>query len=83
MYRFHNVGLYCHYAAIGVGYGIAGISLNCESIPTPVAPRAGGAPARGCSLRLPLAAASLLLPLRRQRQRVRQRPLARVPCVGV
>ena len=28
MYYFHNVGLYCHYAAIGIGYGIAGLSLN-------------------------------------------------------
>jgi hypothetical protein len=27
-YRFHNIGLYCHYAGIGVGYGIAGIALN-------------------------------------------------------
>jgi len=27
-YRFHNIGLYCHYAGIGVAYGIAGICLN-------------------------------------------------------
>ena len=28
MYRFHNIGLYCHYAGIGFAYGIAGVSLN-------------------------------------------------------
>lgn len=28
MYRFHNVGLYCHYAAVGLGYGIQGLAPN-------------------------------------------------------
>jgi len=35
MYRFHNLGLYCHYAGIGFGYGIAGIALNCKMSPPP------------------------------------------------